>query len=89
MLAEQTRHLLAEGASVDRIVAWSKRLLERLHGLEEWPEVHPIDEIRTSEVGRVTRKINVDDYLILYQVDHDRCVVEVVGLIHGANRPNG
>jgi len=83
---EQLSYLIDQGVSVDRAVAWYHRLLNRFDGIREWAKVHPIDERFLQETGIAARKINFGDYVILYRVDEDRRLVEIIALQHGATR---
>lgn len=66
--------------------AWFGRLHKVIDSLDEWPLRFPVDESETEKLGRETRKINFDDYLVFYQVDQERHRVDGVGFVHGAKR---
>ena len=57
--------------------------LRHLHSL--WLRF-PVDQVQTDATGRETRKVNVGDYLVFYQIDDTRRQVSVVGFMHGSRR---
>ena len=65
---------------------WYGRLFEAMDRLSEWPDRFPIDSFLTRELGRETRKMNFDRYLVSYQVDHARREVRLAACVHGPTR---
>lgn len=83
----QVDYLLTEQhVSMETIQSWFDRLYRRLDSLTAWPEIHPVDERYSAEIGLLCRKINFGDYLVFYCVDEPRMQVRVVAMVHGATR---
>jgi len=76
-------YLLSEGASPRIVSQWYDRLFIQFDSLDAWPRMYPVDEAYTDMVGRLTRKINFHDYLVMYQVNDDDERIEVVAFFHG------
>lgn len=75
--------LREQNVSEPAIEAWLIKLYRKLQGLENWPELYAVDEAYSAEVGRESRKINFQDYLVFYQIDDKRREVRVVGFVDG------
>ncbi len=82
----QISYLLEQHVSMQTINAWFSRLYLRLDALTIWPQIHPVDEAYSAELGWECRKINFGDYLVFYRVLQEQHEIRVVALIHGAGR---
>lgn len=85
-LNRQIEYLRGEEVASPTIERWFSRLYELVDSLDEWPYHYPVDPIQTEATGRETRKVNLGDYLVFYQVDDENRQVNVVAFVHGARR---
>lgn len=79
-------YLISQHVSIDLINRWYGELFELVDSLSEWPLRFPVDPIQTEATGRETRKLNVGDYLVFYDVDEFNKRVNVVAFVHGARQ---
>ncbi|MEM9416347.1 MAG: type II toxin-antitoxin system RelE/ParE family toxin [Planctomycetota bacterium] len=79
-------YLVQENVSPVTIGRWLGRLHELVMGLDELPKRHPVDPHFTQRTGIATRKVNLGNYLIFYQVDENHRRVDVIAFTHGASR---
>jgi plasmid stabilization system protein ParE len=83
---DHVAYLHREKVSAATIERWFSKLFDLVDSLDEWPKRFAVDPIESNATGRETRKVNLDDYLIFYQVDDEQQQVNVVGFMHGARR---
>ena len=79
-------YLLTEGAGVDTVAAWYRKLFERLDDLGEMPRDYPVDELQGEENGRETRKLVYRNYQAFYSIDDKQRCVFLMKFQHGARR---
>ncbi|XAM01164.1 type II toxin-antitoxin system RelE/ParE family toxin [Phycisphaeraceae bacterium D3-23] len=87
--ADLDRHLAylqQEKVAPVTIGRWLGRLHELVLGLDELPKRHPVDPHFTQSAGTTTRKVNLGNYLIFYQIDDEHRRVTLVAFTHGAAR---
>lgn len=65
---------------------WFNALFDRIEDLPDWPSRYPVDPIMTRDSGRETRKLNMGNYLVFYQIDEPGKAINVVAFMHGARR---
>lgn len=79
-------YLISEKVVIATIEQWFTKLYDQVDGLYKWPKRFPVDPIQTEAAGRETRKMNVGDYLVFYQIDEGAHQVNIVAFMHGARR---
>ncbi len=85
-LDEQIDYLLGEQVSVVTIENWFTELYKQIACLDKFPKRFSVDPVQTRDAGKETRKINIEDYLVFYQVDDEQKQVHVVAFMHGSLR---
>ena len=85
-IRQHVAYLRGESVTAATIEQWYVKLFELIDSLDEWPDRFPVDEVQSEAVGEEIRKLNVGDYLVFYQVDHERKEVNVFAFMHGAGR---
>ncbi|MEX0777339.1 MAG: type II toxin-antitoxin system RelE/ParE family toxin [Phycisphaeraceae bacterium] len=79
-------YLLGEKVPAATIEQWFDKLFDLVDSLNEWPLRFPVEDLQTQATGQETRKLNVGDYLVFYQIDDDHRQINVVAFMHGARR---
>jgi len=79
-------YLISEKVAKATIEQWFTKLYDQVDGLDQWPKRFPVDPTQTEPTGRETRKMNVGDYLVFYQIDEGAHQVNIVAFMHGAQR---
>lgn len=79
-------YLIEQHVSIDRIDRWYGKLFKLVDSLSESPRRFAVDDIQTKVTGLETRKANVGDYLVFYDIDEEHKRVNVFAFIHGARR---
>jgi plasmid stabilization system protein ParE len=85
-LARQLDFLRAERVPDDIIERWFDRLFERVDQLSQWPNLYPVDERLSRELGFDVRKLIHGNFVITYQVDDEREGIHLLAMVHGARR---
>ncbi len=65
---------------------WLEGLWDAIESLEQWPKrchFAPENNYRPYEI----RQLNFDDYLILFTIDDERHVIDVIGFRYGKQLP--
>lgn len=68
------------------IERWANEINRRVRALAEYPLRYPVDPVQTKKLGIETRKMNIGDHIVFYQVDDAAQVVNTVAFMHGARR---
>ncbi len=79
-------YLIGEKVAIATIEQWFTKLYDQVDGLRQWPERFPVDPVQTQATGQETRKMNIGDYLVFYQIDEVAHQVNIVAFMHGAKR---
>ncbi len=82
----QIAYWMDQGVAVSTVEGWLAELYDKIRRLENFPELYAIDEFQSKALDCETRKLNMGDHLVFYQLDYDQRQVIVLALIHGAAR---
>lgn len=85
-LDQHLAYLQREKVSTYTIDRWFAKLYEQVLSLDDIPKRYPVDRVFTETSGVLTRKMNIGDYLVFYQVDDEVLEVNVLALRHAATR---
>lgn len=80
----QVVYLLEQQVALSTIEHWFNALYAKLDSLEQMPRRYAIDEHQSAEFGREIHKLIVGDYLVLFAIEDDMAVVDVITFMHGA-----
>jgi plasmid stabilization system protein ParE len=74
--------------SVDRALAWERRLRTAINDLSALPTRYPLDRFASDRIGDSVRKMVFErTYLVFYRVREANRAVDILNLRHGAQLP--
>lgn len=86
-IREHVRYLIEEQkVSPATVQRWYVPLFDRIEGLYEMPRLYSVDEAATKRHGCEVHKLTYKKYVVLYTVDDDKRLVELIAFMHGALR---
>ncbi len=83
---EQARYIAEQGGSPQNADAWLARVFDSFHALEEFPRWCPL-AVESELCGDEIRVLNIDGFLLLFEIDDDARVVRTVSARHGVQMP--
>lgn len=85
-IGAQIDYLRGQHVAENVISDWFTALFDAIDDLYEMPRRCPVDRLESQRHGFEVRKLIFRHYIVLYRLDEDRRVVEVLSFMHGARR---
>lgn len=85
-IRDQARYIAGEAGAPVNAGRWLARVLDAIDTLEQYPRRCP-EAIENAFFSFQLRSLNVDGFLLLFTIDDENNVVQILHARHGRQRP--